>query len=101
MCTTHEFEDHIYMDWFLISLLSPICKDVSSHFLQSKEEVLQVALKYDPSYAQSIYVYIVLLDFPRSTATNALEACHAIEGIVGSISHHQPPPYAPNLLSYD
>lgn len=42
-----EFEDRVYMDWFLISLLVPIGKDVASHFTQFEEVALQVALKYE------------------------------------------------------
>jgi len=51
MCRAPEFEDHVYMDWFLRSILAPIGKDISSHFPQSEEEALQVDLKYDLIYA--------------------------------------------------
>ena len=49
------------MDWFLRSLLPPIGKYFASHFPQTEEATLQIALKYDLIYAQSGYVYTVLL----------------------------------------
>lgn len=39
------------MVWFLRFLLAPISKDVVSHFPQSEEDALQVALKFDLIYA--------------------------------------------------
>ena len=53
LCQAPTFEDHVYMDWFLHSLLAPIGKDVTSHFPQTEEAALQIALKYDLIYAQS------------------------------------------------
>jgi len=88
------------MDWFLRSLLPSIDKDVTSHFPQSEEDVLQVALKFDLIYAQSLYVYIVIPDLPWPGTTNEPRASHATDGIVGSISHPQLQPYAPPLMSY-
>ena len=75
------------MDWFLRTLLAPIGKDVASHFPQTEEAALQIALKYDLIYAQSGYVYIVLPDLPRPSGTNALGASHSANGIVGALSH--------------
>ncbi len=40
----------VYMDWFLRSLLAPIDKYVASNFPKSKEEAIQVALKFDLIY---------------------------------------------------
>ena len=73
------------MDWFLRSLFP--------HFPQTKEAALQMALKYDLIYAQTGYVYTVLLDLPRPGDANAPGAPHAADGIVGAISHTcaQPP----------
>ena len=81
------------MDWFLRSLLAPIGKDVTSHFPQTEEATLQIALKYELIYAQSGYVYIVLPDLPRPGGTNTWGASHSADGIVGALSHlnAQPP----------
>ena len=84
------------MDWFLCSLLAPIGKDVASHFPQTKEATLQIALKYDLIYAQSGYVYTVLPDLLRPGGTNAPGASHSADGIVGALSH----PYAQPPMGY-
>ena len=78
------------MDWFLRSLLPAIGKDVASHFPQTKDTALQIALKYDLIYAQSGYVYTILPDLPRPGGANAPRASHATDGIVGALSY----PYA-------
>ena len=81
------------MDLFLRSLLPPIGKDLASHFPQTEEASLQLALKYDLIYAQTGYVYTVLPDLPRPSSVNAPEAPHATDGIIGALSHRyvQPP----------
>ena len=81
------------MDWFLCSLFPPISKDVASHFPQTEEAALQIALKYDLIYAQSGYVYTVLPDLPKPGGANAPGASHSTDSIVGSLSHTsaQPP----------
>ena len=84
------------MDWFLRSLLPPIGKYVASHFPQTKEAALQIALKYDLIYAQSGYVYTVLPDLPRPSGANAPGASHSADGIVGALSH----PYAQPPMGY-
>ena len=84
------------MDWFLRSLLPPIGKDVASHFPQTEEAALQIALKYDPIYTQSGYVYTVLPDLPRLSGANAPGASHASDGIIGALSH----PYAQPPMGY-
>ena len=53
LCQSPTFEDRVYMDWFLRSLLPPIEKDVASHLPQTEEAALQLALKYDLIYAQT------------------------------------------------
>ena len=73
------------MDWFLRSLLPPIGKDVASHFPQTKEAALQIALKYDLIYAQSGYVYTVLPNLPKPGGANASGASHFANGIIGSL----------------
>ena len=82
------------MDWFLRSLLPPIGKDVASHFPQTEEAALQIALKYDLIYAQFGYVYTILPDLPKPDGPNASGASHSTDGIVGALSHTyaQPPP---------
>lgn len=35
-----EFNDYVYMDWILITIMAPICKYVASHFPQTKEKSL-------------------------------------------------------------
>lgn len=70
------------MDWFPRSLLPAIGKDVASHFLQTEESTLQIALQYDLIYAQSGYVYTVLPNLPRPGGANALGASHAANGII-------------------
>ena len=81
------------MDWFLRSLFPPIGKYLRSHFTQTKEITLQIALKYDLIYAQSGYVYIVLLDLPRTSDSNAPGTPHATDSIFGAVAHTyaQPP----------
>ena len=75
------------MDWFLHTLLPPIGKDIASHFPQTEEAALQIALKYDLIYAQSGYVYTVLPDLPRPSGANASGASHSTDGIIGALSH--------------
>ena len=87
LCHTPPFEDRVYIDWFLRSLLPPIGKDVASHFPQTEEAALQIALKYDLIYAQSGYVYTVLPDLPKPGGTNATGASHSTDGIIGALSH--------------
>ena len=40
LCRAPPFEDRVYMDWFLCTLLAPIGKDVASHFPQTEEAAL-------------------------------------------------------------
>jgi len=40
MCRALPFEDRVYIDWFLRTLLVPIAKDVTSHCPQTEEEAL-------------------------------------------------------------
>ena len=90
------FEDRVYMDWFLRTLLAPIGKYVASHFPQTEEAALRIALKYDLIYAQSGYVYTVLPNLPRLGGANASGASHSTDGIVGALSH----PYAQPPMGY-
>jgi len=90
MCRDHEFEYHVYIDWFLKLF----------HFPKYIEYELQVALKYHLIYPQSGYVYIICLDLPRPGDANALREFHVKDGIFGSISHPPPLPYALPPMSY-
>ena len=98
MCDGPSFEDCVYLDWFLRTLLTPIAKDVTSHFPQTKEAALQTALRYDLIYAQSSYVYTIIPNIPHPGAANSLGASHATDGIIGDISH--PSPYAQQSYGY-
>ena len=89
-CRAPPFKDRAYLDWFLKSLLSPIEKDVTSHFPQTEEEALQTALIYDLIYAQSGYVYTAILDIPCPGSANAPRESHVVDGIFGSLSHSSP-----------
>lgn len=60
MCCAIPFEDCVYLDWFLRTLLAPITKYISSHFPQTEEEALQTAMRYDLIYFQSGYVYTII-----------------------------------------
>lgn len=93
MCRAFEFEDHLYMDWFLRTLLSPIGKYVTSHFPQTEEEDLQKTLKYDLIYSQLGYVYIFLPGLPQLGAINVSGASHATNSIIRYLSHPQAAPY--------
>ncbi len=88
------------MDSFLRFLLGLIGKYVSSHFPYFKEDALQVALKYNLIYAQSRYVYTIIPNLTRPGAANAMGESHAIDGIIGSISHPPHPPYLQPHMSY-
>jgi len=100
MCRSHEFEDLVYMDWFLRNILSPIGKYVTYHFPHTKEDALYIALKYDLIYDESGYVYTFLPDLPQPSVTNVPRASDAIDNIIGSLSHPQPPPYPQVPMSY-
>jgi len=88
------------MDWLLKFILAPIGKYFTSHFPWYEEDALQVALKYGLIYAQSGYVYTVMPNLPQPGGCNASGVSHATNSIIGSISHSQPPPYTPPLMSY-
>ena len=84
-----QLDDKIFLDWFLKNLLPPIEKDVASERPQSEEEAILKAQQFDIIYAQSGYLYIVIPDAPRAGTSyrDALGASHAIDGIIGSVSH--------------
>ena len=75
------------MDWFLHTLLASIGKYVASHFPQTEEAALQIALKYDLIYAQSGYVYTILPDLPKPDGPNGSGTSHSSDGIIGALSH--------------
>ena len=83
-------EDHVYLDWFLSSLLSPIGKVVASNFPQNDEEDIQIALRYDLIYVQSGYVYTVIPYPALPRSANPLGASHATDDNVGSFSLSSP-----------
>ena len=79
MCRAPEFKDRVYMDWFIRLVLAPITNDVTSHFSQSEEETLQIALKFDLIYAQLDYVYTVIPDLAQPSIANMLGESHAAD----------------------
>ena len=56
---------------------------------QSEEEAILKAQQFDLIYAQSGYLYTIILDAPHlgTSYRDALGASHAVDGIIGSISH--------------
>ena len=86
------------MDWFLKTFLPPIAKDVASERPQSEEEAILKAQQFDLIYAQSRYLYTVIPDTPRAGTSyqDALGASHAVDGIIGLVSHQ--PQHCPTPL---
>ena len=94
-----RLDDMIFLDWFLKTLLPPIAKDITSEHPQSKEEAILKAQQFDLIYAQSGYLYNVIPDAPHAGTSyrDAPRASHAIDSIIGSVSHqpqHRPTPLA-------
>ena len=87
------------MDWFLKTLLPPIAKDIASERPQSKEEAIK-AQQFDLIYAQSGYLYTVILDAPRLSTSyhDAPRESHVVDRIIGSVSQQpQPRPTPPAI----
>ena len=84
-----QLDDRIFLDWFLKTLLPPTAKDVASERPQSKEEVILKAQQFDLIYAQSGYLYTIILDAPcvGTSYQDAPGEFHATDGIIGSVSH--------------
>ena len=84
-----QLDDSIFLDWFLKILLPPIAKDVASECPQSKEEAILKAQQFDLIYAQSRYLYTVILDAPcvGTSYRDALGATHVADGIIGLVCH--------------
>ena len=59
-----QLDDMIFLDWFLKTLLPPIAKDIASERPWTKEEAILKAQRFDMIYAQSSYLYTVILDDP-------------------------------------
>ena len=83
-----QLDDRISLDWFLKTLLLPITKDVAFEHPQSEEEAILMAQQFDLIYAQSGYLYTVIPDSPRPSASyhNAQGASHVADGIIGLVS---------------
>lgn len=94
----HVFKDHVYRDWFLRNLLSPIDKYVACHFPQIEEESLQTYLRYDLIYVQSGYIYVVISNLPHPRGGNAMGESDITNGIIGTLSH--PLPYTQEIYGY-
>lgn len=98
MCHAPPFEDHVYLNWFLRTLLAPIAKDVAFHFPEREEEALQTTLRYDLIYSQSGYLYTIIRVLTHLGSANALGASHAIDNIIGAIL--DPSPYTQQGYGY-
>jgi len=58
-----------------------------SHFPQTEDKYLLVALKYDLIYAEFGYVYTLLPGLPRLGGTNTSGASHIVDDIILSLSY--------------
>ena len=89
------------MDWFLKTFLLPITKDVASERPQSKEEAILKAQQFELIYAQSGYLYTVILDAPRPSTSyhDAPGASHTVDGIIGSVSQQPHPRPTPPIIT--
>jgi hypothetical protein len=78
-----------HLDWFLKSLVSVISKDVASAFPQLEEESISNAQHFELIYAQSGYLYTILLDAPRPIpfGQDKPGLSHAADGLIGSMNH--------------
>jgi hypothetical protein len=71
---------------------------VAYTFPQYEEETIRKAQQFDLIYAQSSYLYKVIPDAPRPIlfGQNKPEMSHAIDTLIGTMTHHipyiQPPP---------
>jgi hypothetical protein len=80
------------LDWFLKSLVPVIAKDVSSNFPQSEDESIIKYQYFDLIYAQSGYLYTILPDAPKPIpfGQEKLGLSHAVDGLIGSMTHLNP-----------
>ena len=96
-----QLDDRIFLDWFLKMLLPPIAKDIEYEHPQSEEEAILKAQQFELIYAQSGYIYTIIPYAPHASTSyrDAPGASHAIDGIIGYVSHqsqHNPvPPMMP------
>ena len=76
------------MDWFLKTLLPPIAKGVTSEHPQSKEDAILKAQQFDLIYAQSRYLYTIILDAPHvgTSYWDESGASHTAYGIISSVA---------------
>jgi hypothetical protein len=73
----------------LKSLLPPITKDVVMTMPNNEEEVIQKAQQYDLIYAQSWYLYSIILDAPCSQFSE-LSTSHAVDVVITYALHNHP-----------
>jgi hypothetical protein len=80
------------LDWFLKLLIPMIVKVVASNFTQLEEEAINKAQQFDLIYAQSGYLYTVLLDVPITIqfGQDKPGMSHTIDGQIGSMTHINP-----------
>ena len=94
-----QLDHRIFLDWFLKTLLPSIAKDIASECPQSEQEAILKTQQFDLIYAQSGYLYTIIPKDPHASTSywDAPRASHAIDGIIGSVSHqpqHRPTPPA-------
>ena len=82
-------------------MVPPIAKDVSSERPQSEEEAILKAQQFELIYAQSRYLYTVILDAPHSSTSyrDTPGASHAADNIIGSVSQQPQPRLTPPAIT--
>jgi hypothetical protein len=78
-----------FLNWFLISFVPLLAKDVASTFPQSEEEAISKAQQYDLIYSQLGYLYTVLPDALRLVpfGQDKPEMSHSADGLIGTTTH--------------
>ena len=74
------------LEWFLKSLLPYIRKDVSTSEVQNEEQAIFRAQELDLIYAQSILLYEIIPNAPRSSFNPKIKPRPHVDGIVGCTS---------------
>ena len=96
-----QLDDRIFLDWFLKTFLPPIAKDVAYEHPQCKEEAILKAQQFDLIYAQSRYLYTVILDAPCPSTSyrDAPGESHVADDIIGSVSQQPQPRLTPPTIT--
>jgi hypothetical protein len=72
---------------------------VASTFPQSEEEAIRKTQQFELIYAQSRYLYTVLLNTPRPMPfdQDKPRMSHSADGLIGNTTHHNPQPQQPPM----